>query len=156
MHVVLDGIWYHSPSVTSIHYRVQVSAPYPQPFRTAYLVEFPITAVKHYLEGNVGSRLETRCAGPDADIPKRACSLEITDDEVWKSLQDIGETAVEIITPTGGKLQTSSFRTAAKRWRGRLTRSCSPSQTINPFVRGNQALFAGCVYPPEDPGSRPN
>jgi len=49
------------------------------------LVEFPIPAVKHHLEGNVGSILDTRdsrLASQDADAPRGARSFEIIDDEL--------------------------------------------------------------------------
>ena len=84
-----------------MHYHTQVSASYPMLLKAnAYLVEFPISAVKHHLEGDVGPILDAwdpRCGRIDADAPRRAGSLEIADDKLVCARR-----GVEVVKGLGG------------------------------------------------------
>ena len=112
--MMLVGILYWLSSVTSMHWRIRVSTSYPalleakKAIRVIYLVEFPVSAVEHHLEGNVGAVLNTwdsRCAGGNADASRCARSLEITDDELVSAGR--GMEVVEGRRGSGGRNQHS-------------------------------------------------
>jgi hypothetical protein len=65
-----------------------------------YLVEFPIPAIEHHLEGNIGPVLNTwdsRSGRIDTDASRRARSSEIIDDELVPA-----GGSVEVVKGLGG------------------------------------------------------